>query len=210
MATLTSAAAVSVLAVAVLATSACAQTGSTSEAAQSTGSSTAGSVTAEQTGAEQTGTGQADETAAATTTTGQGSGGSGPVEGGPGTSIVPADGFESALALYDEGLELTDDDGGRQLFVLTSVGGDLYQVKGIDSSGELDPLCWQVNAPGQIAPSAVVAGTCDADLAAQQFTIVSSGSDYVISHGADGYLQIDRSGLVFADTDPTAFTIVDR
>lgn len=152
----------------------------------------------------------ATATAAPTSAAATTSSAAGLTEGGPGSAIVPSDGFESGLALFDEGLEEADDDGGRQLFVFTSVGADLYQVQGVDSSGELEPMCWQMPDPNEITPSAVVAGDCDADLASQQFTIVASGAGYVISHEGDGYLKTGDSGIVLSADDPTTFIIVDQ
>lgn len=127
---------------------------------------------------------------------------------GRGATIVPVKSFEGGLTLMDEGLEVTDDDSGRQLFLFTSLGGDLYQVKGIDSSGENDPLCWRAPDKGEISPSAVVAGECASGDEAQQFTIKKSGKGYVIGRGGSGFVKVDGAGLSYTDGDPDVFKIV--
>jgi hypothetical protein len=127
--------------------------------------------------------------------------------GGDGVTIVPADAFEGGLTLEDEGLSLTDDDSGRQLFTFKSLGDNLYQVKGIDSSGENDPLCWRAPDADEISPSPIVSGACDASSSNQQFKIVKSGEGYVISREGSGNLTVGPDGLEYDESDATQFRI---
>ncbi|GAB6898813.1 hypothetical protein [Kineosporia succinea] len=204
MPTLKSTAAASFLVLGALVTTACG--GSDAQASTTrTTTSTKTSTTVTPTDAE-TGTRTGAETGTESTPA---SGAPSVPEGGPGLSIMPGEVTAGVLALYDEGLEMTDDGSGRQLFVFTSVGPGLYQIKGIDSSGQDDPLCWQMPERGQITPSAIGAGTCDPDDARQHFTVEKSGRDHTFSHGDDGYLAAGQMGMILTHDEPGRFWLVD-
>ncbi|MBT0769931.1 hypothetical protein KIH74_13420 [Kineosporia sp. J2-2] len=127
---------------------------------------------------------------------------------GKGVTIVPADGFEGGLTLEDEGLSMTDDDSGRQLFTFKELANDLYQVKATDSSGELAPLCWRAPDADEIGPSPIVAGQCDADSEKQQFRIYQVGDQgWVISRTGAGNIVLGSNGLEYDDSRSTKWRI---
>ncbi|GAB3249883.1 hypothetical protein GCM10027456_22920 [Kineosporia babensis] len=130
-------------------------------------------------------------------------------EDGLGATIVPADVLEGGLTLEDEGLSMTDDDTGRQLFTFESLGGDLYQVKGTDGSGELEPLCWRAPDQDEISPSPIVAGECDTGEENLEFAFSKSGDGYVISReNGELKLNLGKNGLEYGDKLTTKWKVV--
>ncbi|GAB3257044.1 hypothetical protein [Kineosporia babensis] len=176
-------------------------TTSTTEAPESTEATEASNTT------EEPGTAETTKAPAPEETTEPAAGDPGLPSSGKGATIVPVDGFEGGLTLEDEGLSMTDDDSGRQLFTFKSLGGDLYQVKGTDSSGENDPLCWRAPDADEISPSPIVAGECDTSKKTQAFKIVKSGAGYVISREGSGSITLGSNGLEYSDTKSTKFRV---
>ncbi|GLY20243.1 hypothetical protein Kisp01_72570 [Kineosporia sp. NBRC 101677] len=127
---------------------------------------------------------------------------------GRGATIVPLDGFEGALTLEDEGLSMTDDDSGRQLFTFRSLGENLYQIRAVDSSGEREPLCWRALNTDEIGPSPILAGTCEVSDKTQQFTVTRSGEGYVFGRNGYGNIVLRSEGLEYDVTDSTKFKVV--
>ncbi|MCE0535814.1 hypothetical protein LWF15_09850 [Kineosporia rhizophila] len=129
-------------------------------------------------------------------------------DSGKGVTIVPVDGFEGGLTLEDEGLSMTDDDSGRQLFTFKSLGGELYQVKATDGSGELEPLCWRAPDADEISPSPIVAGECGTGEENLAFSISKAGSGYVISReNGELKLNLGSDGLEYGDKLTTEWRI---
>lgn len=207
MARLKGVTAAGILAIGALVTSAC---GSESAAGSASAPEPAAATTAATTSAAAAEPAEPAETSGSAETVEEGASADGEElpESGKGVTIVPVDGFEGGLTLEDEGLSMTDDDSGRQLFTFKSLGGDLYQVKAKDSSGELKPLCWRAPDQDEISPSPIVSGKCDTGDENLEFAISKAGDGYVISReNGELKLNLGSDGLEYGDQLTTKWKI---
>ncbi|WP_433533529.1 hypothetical protein ACQPYA_17720 [Micromonospora sp. CA-263727] len=119
-------------------------------------------------------------------------------------TIVRVGAFESGLSLLDRGrLAEVDDDRGRQVFVPTPLGGQEFLVKAYYSGGTGQPVCWQVQNPGNAHPLVVRGAACRADDSAQRFVIAPAAGggarEYVISNRWAYLRDSARSGLIMEE-----------
>ncbi|WP_229402187.1 RICIN domain-containing protein [Micromonospora okii] len=118
-------------------------------------------------------------------------------------TIVRVQAFEGALSLDGGALVEVDDDSGRQLFVLTPIGGRKYLIKSYGKRdghpANDDPACWQVYQEGS-RPLTVEGAVCDAAKKTQQFSITSQGNGTYAISNRSAYLQyFPARGLILEE-----------
>lgn len=121
----------------------------------------------------------------------------------------------SALSLDGGSLTEVDDHSGRQLFVLTPLGGNDYLIKAFGTNdghpANDEPACWQVyREPGR--PSTVQGAVCDPDDPDQRFTVTPQiPQTYAISN-ASAYLRKSSGTDLVLDDAPRrdTFRFTDR
>ena len=122
----------------------------------------------------------------------------------PGTAVSMDGGF----------LTEVDDDSGRQLFLLTPLGGGEYLIKAfgpnINHPASDEPACWQVyREPGQ--PLTVQGAVCDPANPDQKFKIKTpTPQTYAISNAAANLKRSPSGGLILDPSEPGTFRFTDR
>lgn len=116
-------------------------------------------------------------------------------------TIVRAGG--STLSLDGGVLTEVDDNSGRQLFVLTPLGGNDYLIKAFGRNNghpaSDEPACWRVyRETGQ--PSTVQGAVCATDDPEQRFTVTpQTPQTYAISNASAYLRRSPEAGLVLDD-----------
>ncbi|GIJ40295.1 hypothetical protein [Micromonospora andamanensis] len=165
-------------------------------------------------------TGSASPDLAATSGPPDGSSGGDPLLSGlRQVTIVRAAEQGGGLSLLDDDrLAEVDGDEGRQLFVITPQGPDIYLIRAAERGDEPTDACWEVRSSGS-QPLRVVAAACAPDEPRQQFTVVRDGQrggqpTYAISSNS-AYLQNSPTrGLIVEELGDapltTRFRLVDN
>jgi hypothetical protein len=134
-------------------------------------------------------------------------------------TIVRVQAFESGLSLDIGELVEADDDSGRQLFVPTPLGGDVYLIKAYDRPNghpaNDEPSCWQVHNPGTTESLTVEGAVCDAANPGQRFTITAGGGGAYAISNESAFLQYSpTSGLILEELGDapllSTFRIIDN
>ncbi|WP_254876844.1 hypothetical protein [Verrucosispora sp. NA02020] len=126
-------------------------------------------------------------------------------------TITRVDAVESGLSLTDERLAEVDGDEGRQLFVATPVEGQTFLIKSYRGAGggpgTGEPVCWQVQNPGNSQPLVVQGAECQESEQRQLFTIApnpENAETYLISNNS-AYLRNTRNnGLIMEELGDAA------
>jgi hypothetical protein len=119
-------------------------------------------------------------------------------------TIVRVGGFESGVSLTDSGkLDEVVDDSGRQLFVLTPLGGEDYLVRTAEPGPGGEPSCWQAKANGS-KPLTVVGAACSTTDPLQRFTVTRQGRSgsrpaYAIANNGAYLRYASKNGLILEE-----------
>ncbi|MET0495073.1 MAG: hypothetical protein ABW000_18275 [Actinoplanes sp.] len=121
---------------------------------------------------------------------------------------------KTAVSMDGGFLTEVDDDSGRQLFLLTPLGGGEYLIKAfgpnINHPASDEPACWQVyREPGQ--PLTVQGAVCDPANPDQKFTIKTpTPQTYAISNAAAYLKRSPTGGLILGPSEPGTFRFTDQ
>jgi hypothetical protein len=125
------------------------------------------------------------------------------VERGPG----------SAVSLDGGSLAEVDDDSGRQLFVLTPLGGGEYLIKAFGGNvghpASDEPACWQVHREAG-RPATVQGAVCDPEDPDQRFVVTPQTPGTYAIGTASAYLRKSAAGLILDAPLRDTFRLTDR